>query len=30
LGYLQATVEYAMKHPEVNSEFEAYLKDRFC
>ncbi|MEW6132346.1 MAG: UTP--glucose-1-phosphate uridylyltransferase GalU [Pseudomonadota bacterium] len=30
LGYLQATVEYAMKHPEVGSEFEAYLKSRFC
>jgi UTP--glucose-1-phosphate uridylyltransferase len=30
LGYLQATVEYAMKHPEVSSEFEAYLKGRFC
>jgi UTP--glucose-1-phosphate uridylyltransferase len=30
LGYLQATVEYAMKHPEVSSDFEAYLKARFC
>ncbi len=30
LGYLQATVEYAMKHPEVHEEFAAYLKDRFC
>jgi UTP--glucose-1-phosphate uridylyltransferase len=30
LGYLQATVEYAMKHPEVSSEFSAYLKSRFC
>ncbi len=30
LGYLQATVEYAMRHPEVSSEFEAYLKGRFC
>ncbi len=30
LGYLQATVEYAMKHPEVNREFENYLKSRFC
>lgn len=30
LGYLQATVEYAMKHPEVSSEFSAYLKNRFC
>ena len=30
LGYLQATVEYAMKHPEVSRDFEAYLKSRFC
>ncbi len=30
LGYLQATVEYAMKHPEVSAEFETYLKARFC
>jgi UTP--glucose-1-phosphate uridylyltransferase len=30
LGYLQATVEYAMKHPEVSDEFAEYLKDRFC
>jgi UTP--glucose-1-phosphate uridylyltransferase len=30
LGYLQATVEYAMKHPEVNEDFAAYLKRRFC
>ncbi len=30
LGYLQATVEYAMKHPEVSDEFENYLKSRFC
>jgi UTP--glucose-1-phosphate uridylyltransferase len=30
LGYLQATVEYAMKHPEVSDEFAAYLRDRFC
>ncbi len=30
LGYLEATVEYAMKHPEVSSDFEAYLKARFC
>ena len=26
LGYLQATVELAMKHPEVGNEFKAYLK----
>lgn len=30
LGYLEATVEYAMKHPEVSEEFAAYLKRRFC
>lgn len=30
LGYLQATVEYAMKHPEVSNEFAAYLRKRFC
>jgi UTP--glucose-1-phosphate uridylyltransferase len=30
LGYLEATVEYALKHPEVSSEFEAYIKNRFC
>jgi UTP--glucose-1-phosphate uridylyltransferase len=26
LGYLQATVEYALRHPEVNGGFRAYLK----
>lgn len=26
LGYLQATVEYARKHPELGAGFEAYLK----
>lgn len=30
LGYLQATVEYAMKHPEVADEFSAYLRGRYC
>jgi len=30
LGYLEATVEYALKHPEVSSEFLAYLEQRFC
>jgi len=30
VGYLEATVEYAMKHPEVAEEFTAYLKNRFC
>ncbi|TCJ15017.1 UTP--glucose-1-phosphate uridylyltransferase GalU [Parasulfuritortus cantonensis] len=29
-GYLQATVEYAMKHPEVADEFSTYLRERFC
>lgn len=27
LGYLQATVEYALDHPELNSKFRAYLKN---
>ncbi len=26
LGYLQATVEYALRHPEVGDEFAAYLR----
>ncbi len=26
LGYLQATVEYALQHPELKEEFSAYLK----
>ncbi len=30
LGYLQATVEYAMKHAEVSEDFAAYLKNRIC
>jgi len=30
LGYLEATVEYALKHPEVSDEFQAYLEKRFC
>ncbi|MBT9539654.1 UTP--glucose-1-phosphate uridylyltransferase GalU [Thiobacillus sp.] len=29
-GYLQATVEYALKHAEVSEEFAAYLKKRMC
>jgi UTP--glucose-1-phosphate uridylyltransferase len=29
LGYLQATVEYALKHPELQDEFGAYL-DTLC
>ena len=27
LGYLQATVEYGLKHPSLGAEFEAYLAD---
>lgn len=27
LGYLQATVEFALDHPELNSKFRAYLKN---
>ncbi|OJZ16744.1 MAG: UTP--glucose-1-phosphate uridylyltransferase [Thiobacillus sp. 65-29] len=30
LGYLQATVEYALKHSEVSEDFAAYLKQRVC
>jgi len=26
LGYLKATVEFALRHPEVSAEFKAYLK----
>ena len=26
LGYLKATVEFALRHPEVKDEFEAYLQ----
>ena len=29
IGYLQATVEYALKHPELQQEFLAYLKS-YC
>ena len=29
IGYLQATVEYALKHPELRQEFMAYLKS-YC
>ena len=29
IGYLQATVEYALKHPQVREEFSAYLQKRF-
>ncbi len=30
IGYLQATVEYALKHSEVSEEFATYLKSRVC
>jgi UTP--glucose-1-phosphate uridylyltransferase len=30
LGYLQATVEYALRHSEVSEDFAAYLKKRVC
>lgn len=30
IGYLEATVEYALKHPEVAEAFAEYLKNRFC
>ncbi len=29
LGYLKATVEYALKHEELSEEFRQYLRDRF-
>ncbi|KGD23784.1 UTP-glucose-1-phosphate uridylyltransferase [Burkholderia mallei] len=28
LGYLKATVEFALRHPEVKTEFETYLRSR--
>jgi len=28
LGYLQATVEYALKHPELSEDFKRYLESR--
>jgi UTP--glucose-1-phosphate uridylyltransferase len=30
LGYLQASVEYALKHAEISEDFAAYLKSRVC
>jgi len=30
LGYLQATLEYGLKHPEVGAAFKAYLKKMDC
>ncbi|AHI63703.1 UTP--glucose-1-phosphate uridylyltransferase GalU [Burkholderia thailandensis] len=29
IGYLKATVEFALRHPEVATEFERYLSERF-
>ncbi|OBS10484.1 UTP--glucose-1-phosphate uridylyltransferase [Acidihalobacter prosperus] len=29
LGYLQATVQYALKHPELSADFRAYLESQF-
>jgi len=29
LGYLRATVEYALQHEELNQDFRAYLRERF-
>jgi len=28
LGYLQATVEYALKHPELKDDFSSYLESK--
>ncbi len=30
LGYLEATVEYALQHPELANEFRHYIENRFC
>ncbi len=30
LGYLMATVEYALKHKELSEDFRKYLNGRFC
>ena len=27
IGYLQATVEFGLKHPKLGKEFRAYLKE---
>jgi UTP--glucose-1-phosphate uridylyltransferase len=29
LGYLKATVDYAMRHPTVGNEFRTYLQSLF-
>jgi len=28
LGYLQASIDYALKHPELSEEFASYLSER--
>ncbi len=28
LGYLKATVDFALRHPELDSEFSAFLQQR--
>ncbi len=28
LGYLKATIEFALKHPELKNDFESYLNSR--
>ena len=30
LGYLKATVEFALRHPELKAPFEAYLREQFA
>ncbi len=30
LGYLEATVEYALQHPELADDFRNYIENRFC
>lgn len=30
LGYLKATVEYALLHPELADDFRSYIEKRFC
>ncbi|MBB5016878.1 UTP--glucose-1-phosphate uridylyltransferase [Chitinivorax tropicus] len=30
LGYLKATIQYGLKHPEVGGEFAAFLKQHHC
>ncbi len=30
LGYLMATVDYALQHPELKDDFQVWLQSRFC